>query len=450
MSYSSRLGRRRRTVLVQRPIDEARAEFTTSLSLRNACIAFYDDDRSQHRTHIVVDGPLVSPIVVHGFEERASGYTRLAVVRPALAYDRNSLALCWRAPLGLGVPVSHATSIYHQLFHAVPSWLALREHVAAAGFSDDAPAAAFVPLVFAAAALGHGKPAAPRRWHAWEYSLRALTTAATVDIAAATTRLLRAPCTCFDRFEADARAFNPGARAAAAAVRAFRDAALRHVRVTTPRLTSLASIAAAQWPGSRQVGSDGGGTGVGGSAAVGLSGVGGPSGALSSSLAADLLLVGREGERRTLSNEAALLERLGGLPEASRLARVALEALPLGAQMRLVSEASLLVAVHGQALAWIPFLPADRRTVGAIEIAIMTKHGALNNCYEAWSAALGVRYWKVAGTLTGGCTGGATNRDDVAQRSSKLLSCNVTVNVMQLVGTISTAARATAHLAGAR
>ena len=137
------------------------------------------------------------------------------MVRRAEEYDRLSIGMCRREALGLGVPVSHASSIYHQQFHAVPSWLALRKLVADAGLGENAPAAAFVPLAIASAALGHGKPAQPRRWYAWEYSIRALTTAGADDIAAAASRLLRAPCTCFERFEADGRAFNPGARSSA-------------------------------------------------------------------------------------------------------------------------------------------------------------------------------------------------------------------------------------------
>ena len=72
--------RERFSLLPLRPIDETRAEFSTTLSLRNACVAFHDDKYSYHRAHFVVDGPLESPIVMHGFDERASGYQRLTVV----------------------------------------------------------------------------------------------------------------------------------------------------------------------------------------------------------------------------------------------------------------------------------------------------------------------------------------------------------------------------------
>lgn len=434
--------RNRPSVLPLRPIDEARAEFSTSLSLRNACVAFHDDEYSQHRAHVVVDGPLLSPIVVHGFSERASGYVRLTSVRRAETFERNGIQMCWRAPLGLGVPVSHASSIYHQLFHAVPSWLALRERVAAAGLSDDAPAAAFVPLFFADAALGHGKPAAPRRWYAWEFSIRPLTRTSGADIAAAAARLLRAPCTCFERFEAESRAFNPGALASAATVRLFRDAALRHAP-PPPLLPALggASTSATGGPGAGSTSRSARSAGWA-AAVTALRG---------GERRADLLLVSRQGERRggrQLSNEGEVLARLRGLPAAPRLARVVLEGLPLAEQMRLVAAASVLIAVHGQALAWLAFLPSDVRPTGVVEVSIMTKQGALNPCYQAWSAALSVQYWRVAGRLAPGCNGGATSRDDAAQRAHKLLACNVSVDAAQLAGTVSAAAAATARVAG--
>ena len=178
-------------MLVPRDVDQLRAEFVTQISLHNACIAFHDDQYSMYRPQLVVDGPLDSPIVVHGFSEYASGYMRLGTVRQAGSHERRGIDMCNRAPIGLGVPVSHPTSIYHQLFHAVPSWLALRAVVAGLGLGTDAPAGAFVPLMYASAAVGRGKPASPWRWHAWELSVRPLTKASFSELAAtATGRLL--------------------------------------------------------------------------------------------------------------------------------------------------------------------------------------------------------------------------------------------------------------------
>ena len=103
----------------------------------------------------------------------------------------------------------------------------------------------------------------------------------------------------------------------------------------------------------------------------------------------------------------------------------------------------LTTAPYLQALAWVAFLPSERRVTSVVEVSLQVRAGqpALNACYEGWSAALGVRYFRVAGRLTGGCTGGATSRDDEAQRSHKLLACNVTCNPAQLVGTILSVAQ---------
>ena len=110
----------RRVLLVPREVDDAEAQFVTRLSLRDACVAFHDEPQSLHRTHIVAESNLTSPIIMHGFSERALGYVRLTTVRAAGEHERRALTLCQRAPLGLGVPLSHPSSIYHQLYHAVP------------------------------------------------------------------------------------------------------------------------------------------------------------------------------------------------------------------------------------------------------------------------------------------------------------------------------------------
>lgn len=380
--------RRRQLLLVPREVDGLQAEFRQTLSLRNACVAFYDDQYSFDRSHVVVKGNLLSPIVVHGFSERSQGYVRLTTVRAAESHEWRALDKCWNAPLGMGVPLAHPTSIYHQLFHAVSSWLSLRGHLIAAGMADDAPASAFVPLVFASAALGHGKPISPRRWYGWELTLRPLTRASASDIAAATSRLLRTPCTCFDRFEAETRPLNPGARSSAELVRRFRDASLRNA--PQPPLPN---------PSDASVG--------------------------------ELLLVSRQGGRRAMTNEAELWGRLstiGGVVPR----RVILETIPLAEQMHTMRRAAVLVAVHGQALAWVTFLPSERRTTAVVEITISTRRGGINGCYQIWSEALGVRYFRTAGHLTGGCTGGASSRDNEAMRAHKMLSCNVTVDVNQV------------------
>ena len=140
-----------------------------------------------------------------------------------------------------------------------------------------------------------------------------------------------------------------------------------------------------------------------------------------------------------LSNEAAVWAGLQQLAHG-RVQRVVLEEMSLSEQMVLVAGASTLIGVHGQALAWLPFLPWGReRVVSVVEVSLATRQGVINDCYEKWSKALGVRYSRVRGHLTGGCNGGVNSRDNEAERAHKMLSCNVTVDVPQLLGAASAA-----------
>lgn len=361
-----------------------------------------------YRSHFAVPG-LPGPIVVHGFSERSNGFARLTTARPATIYEAPAFgSMCARRPLGLGVPVSHATSIYHQLFQAVPAWRAHRARADAAG---GAPASAFVPLVFAHAALGRGKPAAPRRWYGWEFSLRPLTRASADEIAAATSRLLRTRCTCYDAFEAAATPYNPGATfgSSRAALRGFRDAALRRLPAPLPAGPPAGPPAAPAGSGA-------------------------------------LLFVSRQAGRRGLTNEAALLDAIGREPAAAgRLRRVVLETLPLSEQMVAVSRAVALVAVHGQALAWVPFLPWERARTAVVELSTISAWGIANGCYQAWCATLGVRYATAEAKVAADCRSGVTRRDNAAVRHHKLLACNVTV--LDVRGAAAAVARAAAHTA---
>ena len=104
----------------------------------------------------------------------------------------------------------------------------------------------------------------------------------------------------------------------------------------------------------------------------------------------------------------------------------------------------LTLEVHPQALAWVSFLPSETRPTAVVEIIIANRNGVINNCYQTWSRVLGVRYLRAEGALAGGCTGGATRRDNEAARHHKTLMCNVSVDVRQTVGAAMIAARETA------
>ena len=76
--------------------------------------------------------------------------------RAEQARDRQQLARCRTKQLALAVPMS-SNNLYHQAFHAVPAWEALRAHAS--------QNVTLLPLVFPSAAFGRGKPASPRRWY---------------------------------------------------------------------------------------------------------------------------------------------------------------------------------------------------------------------------------------------------------------------------------------------
>ena len=116
--------------------------------------------------------------------------------------------------------------------------------------------------------------------------MRALSNASSSALAASTRELLGSPCTCFDRVEAHASAFNPGASAANTRLRAFRAATLRNNLVAN-------SLAVHR-------------------------------------VRATLLFVSRVGSRRVTINEVALMSRLRAA--SSGVERVVLEQLPFAAK----------------------------------------------------------------------------------------------------------------------
>ena len=325
-------------------INDAVAQYFVTMSLRNVCVVFYPEQRTQYRSQFVSREGVTA--VLHGFSEYDLGYQRLTTVRPEQARDRQQLARCTTKQLAIAVPMS-SNNLYHQAFHAVPAWEALRAHAS--------HNATLLPLVFPSAAFGRGKPASPRRWYvqprarkvgrvwlacppndggglsncrispsatprqplgspsaargltrdgvvtttgwrdppgrvhiqAWEFTVRALSNATSSALAASTRELLGSPCTCFDRVEAHAPAFNPGASASATRLRAFRAATLRNNLVAN-------NLVAPQ-------------------------------------VRATLLFVSRVGSRRVTVNEAALMSRLRA-DTSSGVQRVVLEDLPFAAK----------------------------------------------------------------------------------------------------------------------
>ena len=384
-----------------------------TFSLRSACVIPYDDRSSRFRSAIVSLRDDVEA-VVHGFSEYVNGYQRITAVRPPSDGDKALLGgspptRCLNRPLGIAVPFS-CNNIYHQAFHAVPAFERWAAIASAAGSAVD-----FVPLIYPTAAVGKKMSIEPRKWHAWEWSIRPFTRESSATIANRTHQLVNAPCVCYDVLHGNADAFNPIAVRSAGRLRAFRSAA-------------LVNLHAAAYPFPASV-----------RAADSLDG--------STARAQMLLWVVRRHKLRNIDNEAALAKRLEGDPVLSqRVHRLVLDELPLGTQMRLVISAwctrargssspsackcsprrphtpqvhacSGLIAVHGQAMAWVMFLASDAHRTAAVEIF---PQGLVNSIYEMASQALGVRYESLRAPASPGCGGGA--------RESRL-NCNVTVDV---------------------
>jgi len=388
-------------------------EYMVTFSLRSACVIPYDDRSSRFRSAIVSLRDDVEA-VVHGFSEYVNGYQRITAVRPPSDGDKALLGgspptRCLNRPLGIAVPFS-CNNIYHQAFHAVPAFERWAAIASAAGSAVD-----FVPLIYPTAAVGKKMSIEPRKWHAWEWSIRPFTRESSATIANRTHQLVNAPCVCYDVLHGNADAFNPIAVRSAGRLRAFRSAA-------------LVNLHAAAYPFPASV-----------RAADSLDG--------STARAQMLLWVVRRHKLRNIDNEAALAKRLEGDPVLSqRVHRLVLDELPLGTQMRLVISAwctrargssspsackcsprrphtpqvhacSGLIAVHGQAMAWVMFLASDAHRTAAVEIF---PQGLVNSIYEMASQALGVRYESLRAPASPGCGGGA--------RESRL-NCNVTVDV---------------------
>ena len=398
-----------------------------TFSLRSACVIPYDDRSSRFRSAIVSLRDDVEA-VVHGFSEYVNGYQRITAVRPPSDGDKALLGgspptRCLNRPLGIAVPFS-CNNIYHQAFHAVPAFERWAAIASAAGSAVD-----FVPLIYPTAAVGKKMSIEPRKWHAWEWSIRPFTRESSATIANRTHQLVNAPCVCYDVLHGNADAFNPIAVRSAGRLRAFRSAA-------------LVNLHAAAYPFPASV-----------RAADSLDG--------STARAQMLLWVVRRHKLRNIDNEAALAKRLEGDPVLSqRVHRLVLDELPLGTQMRLVISAwctrargsscpsackcsprrphtpqvhacSGLIAVHGQAMAWVMFLASDAHRTAAVEIF---PQGLVNTIYEMASQALGVRYEALRAPASPGCGGGA--------RESRL-NCNVTVDVGTVLEVVRRAAEYT-------
>ena len=307
---------------------------------------------------------------------------------------------CERRQVGLGLRFS-SNNFFHQLFYAAAAHAALSDR------SARATDAAFVPI-------GTGFPATMPT-HLWEYTLRSLSDASSAQLAEQTRRLLNGGCTCFDRFYAATHgvSFTTGSRDWFVAFRRSSAFNARHV--------------------------------------LGLP-------ARASRAPQDMLFIMRRGSRRIITN-AQQVESLV-LAAQPRLRVVAFEEISLVEQLAMVSEASVLIGVHGMAIAgFVVHLPADERPTACVEIVPEPDRRS----YE-WTAivpklarVVGVRHLGIMAPHAPGCfidhlrhvnCSSATCRRDVAKglrsfAASSVLNCNVTVEANRLLEVIQRAASLT-------
>ena len=379
------------------------AEYNSSLSLRDACVVFFADEFSSYRSQFISRAG--AAVLLLSFDEYKLASVRATTVRPETRADASLLASCARRPLGIGIPFSR-NNIWHQSFHAIPAWEALRGTVARARAQGVAPT--FVPLVLPKAGLGRYHSQRPADWFAWELTLRPLSPLSAAELAAQTAALLAAPCVCFDRVEAagGTEPFNALAPASAPRVRAF---------------TQASAVAAARVAAT-----------IGWRAHLDLDAFG----RTATRAATRLILAARGGATgprvelgrtiypgRYLANAAAVEEALEPLrvKGGGGLHTLRLEELSLAQQMLHVSSAGGLIAVHGQAVAWLIFLPHGAQHTALVEVM---PRGASAPIYQAQARALGVRYEKVRATIAADCPFAGKGK---GMRGRGWLDCNLTV-----------------------
>lgn len=372
-------------------------EFWVTFHLRNACFIPFDDHYTRFRGSFIQlrkDAQPPLEAVIHGFTEYTQGYQRLSGVRTAgtKSDDDAVLATCERRPRAIGIPFS-CNNIYHQSFHAIPAY----ERWKSKATGDDVD---FLPLIYPSAAVGKKMSLDPLKWHAWEFSVRPFTRLSYDVLAKRTAHVLHTPCTCYDEVYGNADAFNPIARTAVTRLLRFRQASLQMLPPPATIGGDSADLEAAT--------------------------------ALSQDQPSNRILwIGRRHKLRNIANEAQLAERLEQQEPRlwKRMQRTILEGMGLAQQMRLLATSAGLFAVHGQAMAWVLFLPTSQQRCAAVEIF---PQGLANPIYRDLSAVIGVHYESL--TARASC---ASGKMDTATR----LQCNVTVGVEKTVDTLRRAAK---------
>lgn len=441
--------------LVRTIREQSTAVHDTTLSERNVCISYDVGHNKGHgrRGRLAglhgarwpqlqqlislrhVGSPSTALSVLFGFSEYTLNMFELMAMRPSGTMLERSqlLKTCARAPSGLGIAIPFSfNNVYHATFHAAPSveWMQYQQSRAQPQNSNiphldgaAVEAATFVPILHQR--VNPASPSDAKRWFAWEFSVRALTSRSGASILSEAEELLANRCTCFDRLVGYAGAFNFNARTSRPRLRSFRAALLHHVDLLVNHAAQASSSASASSSSSSRA-------------------------ALShATRSRTVLYVHRRGVTRALSNERSLYVALAAAVPSLR--RVELDTMPLYDQMRTVAEAGALVAVFGQALTWMLLLPhgdprdASHHAAGggsmknagsaSAVLEISPKEAFWKRDYEILAGVLGLRFKRIFGRISE-CV--AARKETVEWKArlaefNKFLRCNVTVDVEKVV-----------------
>ena len=186
----------------------------------------------RHSEHGTTEGKSSALSVLLGFSEYTLTYFELLVMRAVSSVSEAAKLQqsCVHKPLGYAVAFSF-NNVYHSIFHAVPA----AEHLAELQYSSSHDGvsleavdqtATFVPILHHR--MAYRGPSDAKRWYAWQFAVRALTSRSAESIIQETESVLSG-CTCFERLEGAAKAFNFNARESRERMRTFRHALLLHV-----------------------------------------------------------------------------------------------------------------------------------------------------------------------------------------------------------------------------
>lgn len=414
-------------------------------TLRNTCVLYSNTWVGQinkpHRYGVRADfisepGATMPSAIIHGFNEFQHGFRQISSLRPATKRERAQMQHAIRHPLGLVVQAA-SLNAFHQLYHAVAAFDALRLRELASG------SAKFVPLpgLFVAQALqpddfptaacaispnahmcvaGYLKRSASRPsarpWMtlAWQITRLPFGPVSTLALAHHTAELVAAGLTCFDRLEFALGGISPSSVTprARAAAQAWRCAMLRSAAaLRRPSLSPMAMLNTSRVAGRL------------------------------------LLYVVRSGPR-AITNDEALSRALYSLP-GTLLMRVRMEDYSLAEQLELATSSSLVLGVHGTALLFSLFLGTSYGPGALVEVQpphLRAPHASFvswRSIFKDMVLPLGIHYVRhVAEVNADGFTAScgqnlstieAANARGCLCSPLRPLACNVTVNVTTLM-----------------